>query len=129
MSDTDNPGNDEEQLATVPTDYRALLAMTRLLVVAEHTLPSWRGGEICRSGFGIPSIPANCRMESTLRRGEIVHHDKSALGTTGGEGRATGNEEAGASSAPEVEDKPTEARSALPQTDSNMRIRIYLGMS
>jgi hypothetical protein len=129
MSDTDNPANDEEQLATVPTDYRALLAMTCPLVVEEHTLPSWRGGEIFRSGFGIPLMPANCRVESTLRRGEIVRLDKSGLGTTGDEGRATGNKEAGTSWAAEVEDKPTQARSGLPQTDSNLRIRIYLGMS
>jgi hypothetical protein len=129
MSDTDNPANDEEQLATIATDYRALLAMTRPLVIAEHTLSSWRGGEICRSGFGIPLIPAHCRVESTLRRGEIIRLDKSALGITEGEGWAALNEEAGTSSAPEVQDKTTEASFASPQTDSNMRIRIYLGMS
>jgi hypothetical protein len=129
MNNTDNPTNDEEQSATIPTDYRALLAMTRPLVIAEHTLPSWRGGEICRSGFGIPLIPAHCRVESTLKRGEIVYPDKSALGTTEDEGWTTSNEEAVTSPVPEAEDKPTEARSALSQTDSNMRIRIYLGMS
>jgi len=129
MNNTDDSPNNEEQSATVPTDYRALLAMTRPLVVGEHTLPSWRGGEICRSGFGIPPIAANRRVESTLSRGEIVHLDKSGLGITGDEGRATRNEEATTSSAPEVEDKPTEARSGLPETDSNLQIRIYLGMS
>jgi hypothetical protein len=129
MSNRDSPANDEDQLATIPTDYRALLAMTRPLVIGEHTLPSWRGGEICRSGFGIPLIPAHCRVESTLRRGEIVRLDRSALGITEGEGWAALNEEAGTSSAPEVQDKTTEVRFALPQADSNMRIRIYLGMS
>jgi len=129
MSNTDNPTNDEEQLATIPTDYRALLAMTRPLVIAEHTLPSWRGGEICRSGFGIPLEPGDWRAESTLRRGEIFRSDESGLGITEDEELATTPEEAGTSSAPEVEDKRTKARSALPQTDSNLQIRICLGMS
>ena len=129
MSNTDNPTNDEEQLATIPTDYRALLAMTRPLVIAEHTLPSWRGGEICRSGFGIPLEPGDWRAESTLRRGEIFRSDESGLGITEDEELATTPEEAGTSSAPEVEDKRTKARSALPQTDSNLQLRICLGMS
>jgi hypothetical protein len=114
MSNTENPANDEEQLATIPTDYRALLAMTRPLVIAERTLPSWRGGEICRSGFGMPLEPGDRPGEFTLSRGEIVRPDESELGTTGDEGRATGNEEAG---------------SALRRGDSNLQIRICLGMS
>jgi hypothetical protein len=129
MSNTDNPANDEEQLATIPTDYRALLAMTRPLVIAEHTLPSWRGGEICRSGFGILPGPGDGRAEFTLRRGEIVRPDESELGITGDEGPTIGNEEAWTSSGPELEDKPMGARSALPQTDSDLQIRICLGMS
>jgi hypothetical protein len=129
MSNTDNPANDEEQLATIPTDYRALLAMTRPLLIAEHTLRSWRGGEICRSGFGIPLEPGDWPAEFTLSRGEIVRPDESELRTTGDEGRATGNEEAGTSSAQEVGDESTEARCALPRGDSNLQIRICLGMS
>jgi hypothetical protein len=129
MSNTDNRADDEEQLATIPTDYRALLAMTRPLVIAEHTLPSWRGGEICRSGFGIPLEPGDWPADFTLRRGEIVRPDESELGITGDQGRATGNEEAGKNSATDVENEPTEARSALRRGDSNLQIRICLGMS
>jgi hypothetical protein len=68
-------------------------------------------------------------VESTLKRGEIVYPDKSGLGITEDEGWTTSNEGAVTSPVPEAEDKPTEARSTLPETDSNMRIRIYLGMS
>jgi hypothetical protein len=129
MSNTDNPPNDEEQLAVIPTDYRALLAMTRPLVIAEHTLPSWRGGEICRSGLGIRIEPGDWRGELALKRGEIFRSDESGLGIAEDEELATTPEEAGTSSAPEVEDKRTKARSTLPQTDSNLQIRICLGMS
>ena len=130
MNNTDNPANDEEQLATIPTDYRALLAMTRPLVIAEHTLPSWRGGEICRSGFGIPLEPGYWRAESTLRRGQIFHSDESELGLAEDEKKvATTTEEAGTSSAPEVEDAAAESISALRHSDSNLQIRICLGMS
>jgi hypothetical protein len=129
MNNTDNPGNDEEQLATIPTDYRALLAMTRPLIIAQDTLPSWRGGEICRSGFGTSSGSRDWRAEFTLSRGEIVRADESELGIAGDEGRASGNEEAGKSSGTDVEDEPREARSALRRGDSSLQIRICLGMS
>ena len=129
MSNTDNPANDEEQLTTIPTDYRALLAMTRPLVIAEHTLPSWRGGQICRSGLGIPIEPGDWRAESTLRRGEIFRSDESGLGIADDEELATTPEEAGTSSAPEVEDAAVESISALRRRDSSLQIRICLGMS
>jgi hypothetical protein len=129
MSNTDNPANDEEQLPTIPTDYRALLAMTRPLVIAEHTLPSWRGGEICRSGFGIPLEPGDWRPEFTLRRGEIFRSDESELGIAEDEELVTTTEEAGTSSAPEVEDAAADSISALRRSDSNLQIRICLGMS
>ena len=129
MSNKDNPPNDEEQLAVIPTNYRALLAMTRPLVIAEHTLASWRGGQICRSGFGIPLEPGYWRAESTLRRGEIFHSDESELGLAEDEKLATTTEEAGTSSAPEVEDAAAESMSALRRRDSNLQIRICLGMS
>jgi hypothetical protein len=118
MSNTDNPANDEEQLATIPTDYRALLAMTRPLVIEEHTLSSWRGGEICRSGFGISREPRDWSADFTLRRGEIFRSDKSEVRTTEHEGRATGYEDAAA-----------ESISALGRRDSNTQIKISLGMS
>jgi len=129
MSNNDNPPNDEEQLATIATDYRALLAMTRPLVIAQHTLPSWRGGELCRSGFGIPLEPGYWRAESTLRRGEIFHSDESELGLAEDEKLATTTEEAGTSSAPEVENAAAESISPLRHSDSNLQIRICLGMS
>ena len=129
MSNTDNPLNDEEQLAVIATDYRALLAMTRPLVIAGHTLASWRGGEICRSGFGISPGPGDGRAESTLRRGEIFRSYESGLGIAKDEELATTPEEAGISSAPEVEDAAVESISALRRRDSSLQIRICLGMS
>ena len=129
MSNTDNPTNDEEQLATIPTDYRALLAMTRPLVIAEHTLPSWRGGQICRSGLGIRIEPGDWRGELALKRGEILRSDESGLGIAEDEELATTPEEAGISSAPEVEDAAVESISALRRRDSRLQIRICLGMS
>lgn len=129
MSNTDNPGSHEEQLAIMLTDYRALLAMTRPLVIAEHSLPSWRGGEIGRSGSGISPQPGDWRAESTMRRGEIFRSDEPGLGTADDEELATTTEEAARSSAPEVEDAATESVPALRRRDSNLRIRVYLGMS
>jgi len=129
MSNTDNPTNDEEQLTTIPTDYRALLAMTRPLVIAEHTLVSWRGGQICRSGLGIRIEPEDWRAESTLGRGEILRSYESGLGIAKDEELAATMEEAGTSSAPEVEDAAAESMSALRRRDSNLQIRICLGMS
>jgi hypothetical protein len=72
MNNTDDSASDEEQLAIVPMDYRALLAMTRPLVITENTLLSLRGDKISLSGFGISPEPADWRAESTLRRGEIL---------------------------------------------------------
>ena len=128
MDNTNDSGDDEEQLTTPVSDYRALLAVTRPLVITKHTLPSWRGGEICRSGFGTSLEPGDWRAESALRKGEILRPDNSET-TTEDEGPATRNEEAGITSVPEVEDATTKARSDLPQTDSNLQIRICLGMS
>jgi hypothetical protein len=129
MSNKDNPPNDEEQFATIPTDYRGLLAMTRPLVIAEHTLASWRGGQICRSGLGIPIEPGDWRGEFALKRGEILRSDESGLGITEDKELATTPEEAWISSAPEVEDAAVESISALRRRDSSLQIRICLGMS
>jgi len=129
MSNKDNPPNDEEQLAAIPTGYAALLGMTRPLVVAEHTLAAWRGGEICRSGFATSPGPGDGRAESTLRRGEIFRSDESGLGIAEDEELATTLEEAGTSSAPEVQDAAVESISALRRRDSSLQMRICLGMS
>jgi hypothetical protein len=137
MRNRDDSASDEERLATPARDYRALLAMTHPLVITEHTPLSLRGEEIPRpdlSGLGTGSAislePGDCRAELTLRRGEILRPGKSGLRITGDEGLATTREEAGTSPAPEVEnDAAAEFISALPQTGSNLEIRIYLGMS
>jgi len=104
MNNTDDSASDEEQLATVPMDYSALLAMTRPLVITEDTLLSLRGEGVFRLGFGISPEPAGRRAEFALRRGEIL--------------------------CPEGEcDVARESISALGETVSNLKLRIYLGMS
>jgi hypothetical protein len=104
MDNTDNPASDEEQLATVPMDYIALLAMTRPLVITEDALLSLRGGEVFRSGFGISPEPADRRAEFDPRRGEIL--------------------------CPEGEcDAARESIFASGETGSNLKLRIHLGTS
>jgi hypothetical protein len=129
MSNIDNFPSDEQQSATIPTDYRALLAMTRPLVIAEHTLPSWRGGEICRSGFGISRGSGDWCADSTMRRGDFFRSDASGLGATKDEELATTPEEAGTTFGPEAEDAGVESISVPRPRDSNLQIRICIGMS
>ena len=69
MNNTDNSASDEEQLATVPMDYSALMVMTRPLVITEDTLLSLRGGGVFRLDFGISPESADRRAEFALRRG------------------------------------------------------------
>ena len=109
MNNTDNSPTDEQQLANTATDYGALLSMTRPLVVTEHSLPSWRGGEICRSGFGVSRGPGDQCPESILSRGEVFQSDESGLGMTDDEEHAKTPEETG--------------------TASPLQIRICIGMS
>jgi hypothetical protein len=104
MNNADDSASDEEQLLTVPMDYRALLAMTRPLVITDDTPLSFRGEKIPLSGLGISPQPADWRAEFTLRIGEI-------LCPRGEWGVAW------------------ESIPALDQTGSNLRLRIYLGMS
>jgi len=134
MSNTDDFGSDEERLATAARDYRALLAMTRPLLITEHTPLSLRREEIPRlhpeTGSAISPEPGDCGAELALRRGEIFRPDKSGLRIAGNEGLGATGEEAGTSPAPEVEnDAAAESISALSQTGSDLKIRIYLGMS
>ena len=112
MNSTDNPTNDEDQPVTIPTDYRALLAMTRPLLVAERSLLSWRGGEICRSSFGTSSEPGDWRPEFMLRRGEIFRSHESRQGI-----------------AEDGELAAAESIDALRRSDSSLQIRICIGMS
>jgi hypothetical protein len=125
----DDPTNDEEQPVNMPTDYGALLAITRPLTIAEHTLPWWRGGQICRSGFGVLSEPGPWRPEFILRRGEIFRSGQSRHELAEHEELTTTPEGAGTTSAPEAEDATTESISALRRRDSNLQIRICIGMS
>jgi hypothetical protein len=129
MSNAYHPTNDKEQPAAMPADYRALLAMTRPLVVAERSLPSWRGGEICRSGFGTLSEPGDWRPEVILRRGEVFRSHESGHGIAEDEELATPSEEAGMSTAQEVEDATTESIYSRRRRDFGLQIRICIGMS
>jgi hypothetical protein len=95
MSNTGDSPRDKQQLADMMTDYRALLTMTRPHVVTEHSLPSWRGGEVYRSGFGISPRPGDRSPESTLSSGEVLRSDASAPGIADDEGLATVWDEAG----------------------------------
>jgi hypothetical protein len=104
MNNTDDSANDKEQLETVPMDYRALLAMTRPLVIREDAPLLLRGGEISRSGFGIWLEPADYRKEFAVRKGEIIRSE--------GESDVAG-----------------ESISALGETGSNLKLRICLNMS
>jgi len=104
MNNTDDSANDEEQLATVPMDYSALLAITRPLVITEDAILSLRGEEIFRLGFGISPEPADRRAEFALRIGEIL--------CLGGEC-----------------DVARESIFALGKKSSNLKLRIHLGMS
>lgn len=129
MSNTDHPTNDEEQFAAIPTDYRALLAMTRPLIVTEHGLAAWRGGEVCRAGFGMWPEAEDWRTEFTLRRGEIFHSDERGLGVAKDAERDKTTEGARTGRAPQVRDGAAESISGPRRRDSNLQIRICLGMS
>jgi hypothetical protein len=104
MNNKEYFASDEEQLATVPIDYGALLAMTRPLIITEDALRSLRGDEVFRLGFGISPEITERRAESVLRRGEIL--------------------------CPEGEcNAAREFISALSEIGSNLKLRIHLGMS
>ena len=129
MKDRYNPTRNEEQLQTMPTDYRTLLATTRPLWITGHTLPFWRGGQICRPGLGVPRESEDWCVESTLRKGQILRPGRSDLEIAGDEDLATRREEGVTSSSLEASDAATESEYSLPEDNSNLQIRIYLGMS
>ena len=104
MNNTDDSASDGEQLATVPKDYSALLAITRPLVITEDAILSLRGGMVFRSGFEILSESADRRAEFALWIGEIL--------CLGGEC-----------------DVARESIFALGKKSSNLKLRIHLGMS
>ena len=104
MNNTDDSASDEDQLASVPMDYSDLMAMTRPLVITEDALLSLRGDGVFLLGFGISPEPADRGAEFALRRGEIL--------------------------CPEGEcDVARESIFTLGKTGSNLKLRIYLGMS
>ena len=104
MNNPEDSASDEDQLASVPMDYSDLMAMTRPLVITEDDLLSLRGDEVFLLGFGISPEPADRRAEFAVRRGEIL--------------------------CPEGEcDAARESIFALGETGSNLKLRIYLGMS
>jgi len=130
----DNSADDEEQLATPekemnlpghysaesvslePGDYGDLLAMTRPLVISKDGALSLGVGD--------------CRMESTLRKGEIIYPDKLGRRMRG-DGWLTMTGE-GTRTEPATEwgyDVPEESIFALPQRRLSLKIRIHLGMS
>lgn len=80
MSNTGDSPRDKQQLADMTTEYGALLTMTRPHIVTEHSLPSWRGGEVYRSGFGISPGPGDRCPESTLSIGEVIRSHEPGLG-------------------------------------------------
>ena len=104
MNNSEDSASDEDQLASVPMDYSDLMAMTRPLVITEDALLSLRGDGVFLLGFGIPPEPADRGAEFALRRGEIL--------------------------CPEGEcDVARESIFTLGKTGSNLKLRIYLGMS
>jgi hypothetical protein len=104
MNNTHDSASDEEQLATVPMDYSALMAMTRTLVITEDALLLLRGEGVFCLGFGTSPEPADRRAELAQRRGEIL--------------------------CPEGECAVArESIFALGETVSNLKLRIHLGMS
>ena len=129
MDNIYRPTNDEEQPASTPTDYRALLAITRPLVVAERSLLSWRGGETCGPGFGTSSGPDDGRPECILRRGEIFRSHESGQEIAQDEEPAPPPGETGMSFDADVEAATAEPTSGLHRRDSSLQIRICLGMS
>ena len=105
-----NPGDsasDEEELETLPMDYRTLLAITRPLVITPPASLSL-GAPIFEDK--IVSLGARDQwVEFALRKGEIICSDLPIRNRQDEEGLTT--------------------TPALPQRGSDLRIRIHLGMS
>ena len=107
MNDPGDSASDEEELKTLPMDYRTLLAITRPLVITRPTSLSL-GAPI----FEDKAISLEARywwVEFALRKGEIICTDLTM------ERR---QDEEGISAMP-----------ALHQRGLDLRMRIHLGMS
>ncbi len=107
MSNTDDSIDGEEQSTTVPMNYSALLAMTRPLAIIRKTSQS--SGTPIFEDKAISLKAGDWWVEFALRKGEIICDDVP-IGVMQGE------------------EIPITI-SAFPQRDSNLRIRIHLGMS
>jgi hypothetical protein len=107
MNNLGDSASDEEELKTLPMDYRTLLAITRPLVLTPPTSLSLRASIFEDK---VVSLGARDRwVEFALRKGEIICSDSPISNSQDEEGLAT--------------------TPALPQRGSDLRIRIHLGMS
>jgi hypothetical protein len=106
MSNTDDSADNEEQLKMAPMDYHTLMTMTRPLVITRQT--SLLLGAPISEEQAISLEARGWRVESALRKGEIICGDLPIGRRQGEEGSTT---------------------RAIPQGDSDLRIRIHLGMS
>jgi hypothetical protein len=107
MKNTNDPPDDENHLATPIWDYRTLLQSTRRLVIKKQiTLPP---SLLIHRDQPISLETGDCHEESVLKTGEIVFPDLSGQSVTSDPGLS--------------------AMTALLKTGSNLRIRIYIGMS
>jgi hypothetical protein len=107
MNNTDDSADEEQQWANPVSDYRALLDMTRALTIARETPSSPQFSPHDNEATSPETRDSDA--EAALKRGEIVYPDPSGQ-------RVTNDEE-----------PPDETTSS--QRGSNLRIRIYLGMS
>lgn len=107
MSKPNDSTDDKEQLTTPITDYRALLEMTRALVIAKNTILSPQG-QVDEEETMSPESE-DSRRESALKTGEIIYPNPSGQKVT--------------------DDKAAASLSDSPQKDDDFNFRIYLGMS
>jgi hypothetical protein len=107
MNNTNDSTNEEDQSTTPVSNYLALMETTRPLVITKGTAPSSR--LLIFRDQAIPLETGECREEAVLKRGEIIHGDLPDQRVTNDEG-------------------PT-AATDLDIRSSNLKIRIYLGMS
>jgi hypothetical protein len=109
-------------------DYRSLLVTTRPFRITEDRLLS--SGIAVRGDEEMSLETGDWRAEFALRKGEILRADLPGERTRGDGGPATAGEGKGASPAPEGgHDAAAESVSDLPRMGSDLKIRIYLGMS
>ena len=107
MKNADDSADDGDQSIAPLKGYRALLDMTRPLVITKSTAPPSQQSIYRDQPISLEA--GGCHGESVLKRGEIVCPDPSGQTATG--------------------DQRPGAAIDLPLTSSKLRIRIYIGMS